>query len=277
MRKVPQAPERVEVRRIDGVRWHVAAAFAASAGFRSLATLTPDWRPADGGDRADRRQRWSTVLQLPGADVFLKYYLPRSVFERIKYLLRPSRASAEWRNARQLAALGIRVPALLAWGERRGPGGWRQSLLVTESLDGAPTLMAFSRGPASAKAVRTVRRKLAVSVAAMHEHGLFHRDLHGDNVLVDLSGEEPVPCLLDFHEMLRLPRPVNRFCIDDLARLNGFVDAARWQRFRFLRDYLAARGMHRSQWRDWLVAVDRATRALWDYYDGKGRDYRLYD
>ncbi len=265
------------VQRINGVRWTVTPSFRDSESFRSITRLNDDWRPRGNDERAERRQRWSVVYRTNSAEVFLKHYLPRSAFERIKYLLRPSRASAEWRNARTLERIGVRVPAVLAWGERRGLSGWRQSFLVTEALPGAPTLLEWSRRRHPRAEARALRRTLARAIARMHENGLFHRDLHGHNVLVDESAGAPVPCLLDFHEMLRLPRPVTRFCIDDLARLNGFVEASRWQRIRFARDYLLERGIHRSRLRDWVVSVDRATRSLWDYYEGKGRDYRLYD
>lgn len=265
------------VRRVNGVRWTVTPSFFSSPGFAAVSRLGEDWRPRGEDRRAERRQRFSSVFRADGAVVFLKHYLPRSFYERIKYLLRPSRASAEWRNARRLESLGVRVPAPLARGERRGPGGWRRSLLVTEALPAAPTLLEWSRLPRDVDDIRHLRRTLAQGIARMHANGMFHRDLHGDNVLVDESSGVPVPCLLDFHEMVRLPRPIERLCIADLARLNGFVEAGRWQRLRFLREYLDARGIPRARLAEWLVAVDDATRALWDHYEHKGRDYRRYD
>lgn len=265
------------VRWVRGVRWHVRPAFFESPEFDALSRLGSDWRPATGGRRERRRQRWSGIYRAGDSEVFLKYYLPRSSYERFKYLLRPSRASAEWRNAWRLESMGIRVPALLAWGERRSLGGWRQSLLVTEALPDAPTLLEWSKRHPGAEQWRGMSRALAHDVALMHRHGLFHRDLHGRNILVVEDGDSLRPCMVDFHEMLRLRRPVKRFCVDDLARLNGFVEAGRRQRIRFLYDYLDFREIHRSRARDWIVAVDRATRKLWRYYEGKGRDYRRYD
>jgi len=256
------------------MRWLVAPGFVAAAEAGFLAAADRDWRT--GSDRAGRRRRWHRLAASPSGEVFLKYYLPRSRLERIKYMLRPSRASAEWRNASRLADAGVGVPALLAIGESRGAGGWCRSILVTESLAGAPTLLEWSRAACASNEARRLGRRLARSIAAMHDHGLFHRDLHGDNVLVTLRGGEPEPYLVDFHEMLRLPWSSRRLCIDDLARLNGFVEAGARQRMRFLRDYLAARGIDRGELRRWLAAIDRRTRRIWDYYDGKGRDYRRY-
>jgi tRNA A-37 threonylcarbamoyl transferase component Bud32 len=264
-------------RKINGVRWTVTPEFLSNPQFDSLTRIDVDWHPPARHERDGRRQRWSSIHRSNGGEVFLKYYLPRSAFERIKYLMRPSRASAEWRNARLLAGLGVRVPELLAWGERRGLRGWRQSLLVTEALTHMPTLLEWSTTHQGGGSFRQLRRTLARSIATMHDNGLFHRDLHGRNILVDESSGVVTPYLLDFHEMLRLPRPVNRFCVDDLARLNGFVEASTWQRIRFMRDYLVARGIHPSQLRDWIKAVDRATRVLWDHYESKGRHYRRYE
>lgn len=271
-----QSADTILVRRINGVRWWVRPSFLGTPGFESLTRIGADWHPEARTRKEWRRKRWSSVYQSGATQVFLKYYLPRSGYERFKYLVRPSRASAEWRNARLLESLGVRVPELLAWGERRGLAGWRQSLLVTEALPDAPTLLEWSECHSRGEDVRALRRRLARNLAMMHEHGLFHRDLHGDNVLVVDEKGAAIPCLLDFHEMLRLPRPVTRFCVDDLARLNGFVEASLWQRVRFLHEYLEAREIHRSQARDWIVAVDRATRALWAHYAGKGQDFRRY-
>ncbi|KAA3620578.1 MAG: hypothetical protein DWQ08_15250, partial [Proteobacteria bacterium] len=175
--------DTILVRRINGVRWLVRSSFLDTPGFDSLTRIGTDWHPPVRTRKERRRRRWSTLYRSAGDQVFLKYFLPRSRYERLKYLIRPSRASAEWRNARQLERLGVHVPVPLAWGERRGAAGWRQSLLVTEALPGAPTLLQWSESRHGDAEVRSLRQKLARDVAVMHEHGLFHRDLHGDNVL----------------------------------------------------------------------------------------------
>ncbi len=260
--------------RIDGVRWEVDAAFAQSAAFRSLAAASPRWQPRDLRNLSTRRRRWSVVMPDDGGSVFLKYYLPRGLHERLKYLFRETRAGVEWRNLHRLEALGVPAPRALAWGERRGVGGWRQGFLVTESLAAAPTLLHWSESHAASPALARLRRSLAECLARLHDAGLVHRDLHGRNVLVRDPEGQPGPCLIDFNEMG--PARDEQEFIDDLARLNGFVEASRWQRARFLDDYLAARGIARGERRQWLRQVDRATRALWDYYLGRGRDYRRY-
>ncbi len=267
---------RIQKKHINGVRWQVRDSFVESPAFHSLSSLDKNWLPGYSDKRTRSRSRWSTVYSSQGKDVFLKYYLPRSLFESLKYLFRPSRASAEWRNAGSLKRLGIPVPALLAWGERRTLGWWSQSFLVTESLVDSPTLLEWSESQRVDARSGDLRRAIAGHVALMHQHGLFHRDLHGGNVLVVESDTGLAPCFLDFHEMLRLPWSVNRFGIDDLARLNGFVEASTYQRIRFVYDYLAARDMDGSLARDWVRRIDRTTRNLWDYYETRGKQYRRY-
>jgi tRNA A-37 threonylcarbamoyl transferase component Bud32 len=263
-------------RRINGVSWRFKENFEQSPLFKPLSQRGAGWKPDPNDRRANKRRRWSLVLSKPGDSVFLKYFLPRNPLELIKYLFKPTRASVEWRNTQALASIGVPVPRLVALGERRRLKVWSQSFLVSESLSGAPTLLDWSESHADDPRNLALGRCLAGHVANMHNHGMFHRDLHGDNVLVREQGDTLSLCFLDFYELQQLERPVNKFCVEDLGRLNGFIQATSYQRIRFVYDYLRVRKIDLSEARDWIRAIDANTRGLWDYYDAKGVNYRRY-
>jgi tRNA A-37 threonylcarbamoyl transferase component Bud32 len=110
----------------------------------------------------------------------------------------------------------------------------------------------------------------------MHRAGCYHRDLHGNNILVDGQGPEARVLFADFHELLRLRIALAPAAIADLARLNGFVEAGARERLRFAVRYLRARAVPRHRVRPWVRAVDRRTRRLWSRYRARGVEYARY-
>ena len=130
-------------------------------------------------------------LELPGRTVFVKHHKARSWKERLKYLVLPSRASAEWKTSRAMAEHGIPAARALAFGERRIAGVFCEAVLVSEAVEDAMSLGRALRekGEPPGRVARFIRR--------MHDADVLHRDLHGGNILV--AGGELV--LIDLHRV----------------------------------------------------------------------------
>ncbi len=95
----------------------------------------------------------------------------------------PRAFSRELEGARLLAAQGLPTPLLLADGLREGEGGW----LLFEFLEGAQSLgsawQAVEHQPMLSEAQQAVLGEALTLVAQLHARGLWHDDLHLDNLL----------------------------------------------------------------------------------------------
>ena len=138
-------------------------------------------------------------FELAGRAVFIKHHVVRSLKERLKYLVLPSRAAAEWRTSLGMADRGLPVPRCLALGERRVAGVLKEAVLVSEAVDDALPLSQALRDD------RVLLGRAARMIRAMHDADVLHRDLHGGNILV--RGSELT--FIDLHRA-SVGRPVSR-------------------------------------------------------------------
>lgn len=180
-------------------------------------------------DRKDtavaKANRMRTVLRvpLPGGAVFLKRYHVQGIGEKLKYLVVPTRAAAEWRAARAMRAAGLPVPrAVMAGVKKRGPF-LADGCFASEEIAGAEDLVPFvalerppGRGDAGRRALLA---DLARLVRRMHDAGFRHRDLHGGNLLVTGPAIDPHLHLIDLHTVTRRRRVRRRTRLGNLAKL----------------------------------------------------------
>src|SRR6516164_3147530 len=66
-----------------------------------------------------------------------------------------------------------------------------------ESVDGQPLSELLQRGPLGFEAVRLLQERLAAGLNAAHQHGIIHRDLSPDNVLIP-GGDLAQAKIIDF-------------------------------------------------------------------------------
>ena len=181
-----------------GMNWAVDAAFEDT--LREV--VIPNLGSLESAGAAPvKRTLTRTVhrLEFAGRAVFIKHHVVRSIKERLKYLVLPSRAAAEWRTSLGMAARGLPAPRCLALGERRVAGVLREAVLVSEAVDGA---LPFSR---ALEDDRTLLSRAARMIRSMHDADVLHRDLHGGNILV--RGTELT--FIDLHRA-SVGRPVSR-------------------------------------------------------------------
>jgi predicted Ser/Thr protein kinase len=76
------------------------------------------------------------------------------------------------------------------------PGTGRHYLAM-EFVDGQPLSELLQRGPLGFEAVRVLKERLAAGLNAAHQHGIVHRDLSPDNVLIP-AGDLAKAKIIDF-------------------------------------------------------------------------------
>ncbi|MHC4406097.1 MAG: lipopolysaccharide kinase InaA family protein [Planctomycetota bacterium] len=130
-------------------------------------------------------------VDLPGRAFYVKHYRRDRWIDGLQHLLRPSASRREWQNAREIARRRIPTIRPVAWAEQVRGGLIRDNYLVTEAVQPAIPLDEHLLGnlpqlpPPDRFSMRgRVLDCLARFVAAMHEAGIVHNDLHLGNLLL---------------------------------------------------------------------------------------------
>jgi tRNA A-37 threonylcarbamoyl transferase component Bud32 len=192
-------------------------------------------------------------VSLPGLRFYLKQYRLSDIRSKLRQLVRPSKARAEYQRA--LAVAGRDVPTVgpLAVGEASPGLRPGDSFLVTRSLDGTEPLSVFIEHtfPTLDYGRQSMFRQrlageLAALLARMHEAGMVHADLHPANLLLGLTPDgRPRLHVIDLHAVCL------RRCLDWPASRANLVVLNRWfvlrvsrsDRLRFWYAYCRARGI----------------------------------
>lgn len=192
-----------------------------------------------------------------GAHVVLKWVPSsrRGPLDALLHLHEGSRAQRAHLMAHRLRAFGLSVPRPLGYLERARAPRSRPSLHLSEWVR-RPDLRAWWLAQAAHPQASRLRRQrlleLANTLRRLQAQGLFHGDLHAENVLVDEAGLR----LLDL-ESIRPTAGRDRVVIKGLLRLwrdaEELGGLSRADRLRFLREFLrhaaAARLQYRALWR----------------------------
>lgn len=193
-------------------------------------------------------------LDGPG-EVVIKRFGLRRWYEVVQHLLRCSAVWRAWFQGFAVLDRGLPTPRPLAIWHRCFWGLPTHGYLVTEYLPDAVPLQ---------KRPDLVRLDLLACVLRLlHDRGLCHRDLKGDNILVTAQGE---PVLIDLVGVRSLHSVSIRRRIKDLMRLNvsflGHHLVRNSQRLRFLRAYasyppaLWSRSSDRiREWKKWWKRI----------------------
>jgi tRNA A-37 threonylcarbamoyl transferase component Bud32 len=197
----------------------------------------------------DNNVRMSFFYRTDGAELFIKRYKCRSLWDRVKYFFFPSKATSEWRNLRRFEDKGIPTSAPLAVAEKRTLRLLRESCLVTASLAPAEALNEYLLKTALTPARRQqLGRALGRLVRKLHDAGVFFRDLHAGNILIRWGdGQRPELFLIDLHKAFCLPALLQRMRVRDLGQLCNSLAASRTDAVRFLKVY--CKGKPRSYYR----------------------------
>lgn len=189
-------------------------------------------------------------------------------------------ASNEFYALKLLARLGIDTMTPVAFGERNWNPARRESFLVTEELTDCVSLEDYCRGwRPSFREKTALLTALARSAAAMHDHGLNHRDCYLCHFLLDRKrwdggrGEAHLH-VIDLHRAQIRRRIPYHYRVKDVAGLFfSSMDAGltRHDLIRFMRIY--SHGDWRSQTRFWRD-VERTAIRLYRKEFKRDPDYR---
>jgi tRNA A-37 threonylcarbamoyl transferase component Bud32 len=185
---------------------------------------------AAGGATVLKRNLVRTVLRVPLprapdglGPLIVKRYAVRGPKDWLKYTFRVSRAAAEWRAGRALAAAGVPTAVPLAKAERRH-FVLRDAALVVPEIPGALHLGEYverhwGSGADAAPSRAALFDQLARIVRRMHDAGFVHHDLHGGNVLVSGLAAAPSIHVIDLHSVRSHAVPLRAARRFDLFKL----------------------------------------------------------
>lgn len=234
--------------------------------------IVPAWRDLLAGDEGLPIERWlrernafvfkhgagRTVYRVDLAErsFFIKHHRTRGLFKTIKDFFREGACRREYRRARELAERGVPATRPLAVGETGFGLQGRDSYLVTEAIPDACSIDEYLalRLPSFHQAKRADLRVRLIEAAARlcavaHRAGVFHRDLHGGNILIAHASrlathdETPQLYLADLPSVgITGPLDFNA-TRDSLAMIcSGFLNRmSESDRRRFWKEYLRAR------------------------------------
>ncbi len=159
--------------------------------------------------RVMNRSRIREVLwvELPGLEpIVLKRYfrlgLPKALWNRV----RGFQWRKEWSNSFVLSRMGVLAPKPLLMGEILRNGIPLEGIFVSQAILGASTLTQELKLQGTQRT--SLLRALGAYLAWIHDMGILHKDLHGDNLLVGKAGEGgPLFWLLDLHR-IRTGKPL---------------------------------------------------------------------
>lgn len=174
--------------------------------------------------RNNRRQVY--CLQTPAGEYYLKLSTLIRTKDRLRHFLLPTRKWAEWRNLHRLLAAKIPAAVPVMKGEKRGLQP-RAFYLITKKLTG---MVLKYDSPEAAE-------KLGRFIARLHSRGVYHTDLHPNNIILRSDDELS---LIDVQEVYFLPWLPRRWRIHNLGKLfyhlgNNTGAAGRYD--EFLRGY----------------------------------------
>ncbi len=122
---------------------------------------------------------------------YIKHGTVKNRLESIQSLFSPSKMRREWDQGRRLLGKNIRTAEPVAFGEKNRWGMFQTGYVITRAIQNCVPVKGFLAGLPQAtggEAVsrrNTLLRNLVRYVKTMHDNGVFHGELHAENVLVD--------------------------------------------------------------------------------------------
>jgi tRNA A-37 threonylcarbamoyl transferase component Bud32 len=139
-----------------------------------------------------------TENSIAGRTFFVKRYRHASVPLRpLKFLFKPTQAAQEWRLAGAMDRLNVPIVRHVALGELHSAVGIRESVLITEAFAGVPV-----------NKMTATRERIVEFVDGIWRAGVFHRDLHPANLLINPATGELR--LVDLHGIVIRREPIEQ-------------------------------------------------------------------
>jgi tRNA A-37 threonylcarbamoyl transferase component Bud32 len=134
-----------------------------------------------------------------------------TLWQNVKNLFQRARGRRAFDALRTFATLGLPAPEAIALIEERSWGMLRASYLLTREIENAENLAQYLHRTHTAPVLRgeapdprrlhRFMRVFAPAVRAVHDAGVEHRDMKGENILIAEEGGAPVVRFIDFDSL----------------------------------------------------------------------------
>lgn len=143
-----------------------------------------------------------------GCGYYVKRYKFKRSTDRLKYLVRATKARQEWNISGQLYEAGLPTCEVLAMAERKKGPFYREAFLVSREIERTVELKEFValrrwQEPGAPGKVEILEELAALS-GRLARKGFYHKDYHSGNILVRSSAEPGSRLfVLDLHSIYR--------------------------------------------------------------------------
>lgn len=153
---------------------------------------------------------------------YIKRYTVRNCREGITSIVSVSMARREWNCAHKLLGRQLLTATPVAVGENRRFGMLKDCCIISKAVPNSTTvkelLIAFRQSPAHALKTNTLLSNLISYIKMVHDHGIFHGELHVENILTDVNNIT-LFYLLDLGRAVFKKKPSFSLRVQELARL----------------------------------------------------------
>ncbi len=119
---------------------------------------------------------------------YIKQYKVRDRLEGIKSLFFRSKARREWDCSHRLLRSNVLTAEPIAVGEKRSCGMLTECYIVSKAVPNTTTvkerLTSIQQSPTELLQKNILLKRLVYYIKTVHDHGIFHGELHAENVLV---------------------------------------------------------------------------------------------
>jgi len=203
--------------------------------------------------------------------IFVKQYLYRSLSDRIKHIVRPSRALRSLKASMLLSARGFLCPTIVGVGLLRP---WRSKIpiirhlpfcrissSVTLAIPDAVPLHTYFWAQTRLSRKWAFLQALGHEIGRLHQEGFFHGDLRTGNIMVQERGSDWRFWFLDNERTRHVGSLSEAMLARNLMQLHLFIDRlTHTDRMRFLKAYQEHVNMSRAQQRSLVAGVMAKTR-----------------
>ncbi len=172
--------------------------------------------------------------------IFIKLYKKGGPGVKAKHLAIPSKASSEWRGLNHFERAGLPCPRALAFSEIKRFGLLYDSCLLIEAIPSSFPLNEYiENNNLEPDKKNDLITSLACLISDLHKHNIFHRDLHGGNILIREKQDSGFELFfIDLHRAALNKQLSERMRVRDITQFLNSISFSEKDRFLFLKTYL---------------------------------------
>jgi GrpB-like predicted nucleotidyltransferase (UPF0157 family) len=211
--------------------------------------------------------RFSMTLNGTPCRVYCKEFVARSPLDRLKRLIRPSRAVREMNASFLLNRHGFRTAQVVLAAEGRTGLLQSTSFLVTLEITDVQPVAHYlipesdAAGSCSLEERRRLLRQFGLTIGRMHRYGIAHGDLRERNTLVRRRDDRWEFFFIDnkrTRKWFRLPGHARRKNLVQVNMVPWGINHT--DRLRFFRAYLRMNPAPRPRYKQWAGRIMAVTR-----------------